>query len=328
MLQLRLVLGRKLGIGRPSTYAPTISTVQKRGYVEKKELEGTPRSYRVITLDEASGEAAEQVETEMTGAERNKLFPTDIGMVVNDFLLLHFETIMDFNFTAEVEEQFDVIAQGQMDWRTMLKNFYAPFKKKVNETLETAERASGERILGEHPESGKVILVRIGRYGPIAQIGASDDEEKQFASLLTTQNLETITFEEALDLFKLPRKLGELEGKVVAAAIGRFGPYVRWDGKFVSLKAANGDDPYTVTYERAVALIQEKIEADAKALIHVFPEDETVRILEGRFGPYIKAGKKNVTIPKGEDPLGITWERAQVLIEEAKNRPVRKRKKS
>ena len=318
----------ELGIGRPSTYAPTISTVQKRGYVEKKELEGTPRSYRVITLDEASGEAAEQVETEMTGAERNKLFPTDIGMVVNDFLLLHFETIMDFNFTAEVEEQFDVIAQGQMDWRTMLKNFYAPFKKKVNETLETAERASGERILGEHPESGKVILVRIGRYGPIAQIGASDDEEKQFASLLTTQNLETITFEEALDLFKLPRKLGELEGKVVAAAIGRFGPYVRWDGKFVSLKAANGDDPYTVTYERAVALIQEKIEADAKALIHVFPEDETVRILEGRFGPYIKAGKKNVTIPKGEDPLGITWERAQVLIEEAKNRPVRKRKKS
>ena len=318
----------ELGIGRPSTYAPTISTVQKRGYVEKKELEGTPRSYRVITLDEASGQAAEQVETEMTGAERNKLFPTDIGMVVNDFLLLHFETIMDFNFTAEVEEQFDVIAQGQMDWRTMLKNFYAPFKKKVNETLETAERASGERILGEHPESGKVILVRIGRYGPIAQIGASDDEEKQFASLLTTQNLETITFEEALDLFKLPRKLGELEGKVVAAAIGRFGPYVRWDGKFVSLKAANGDDPYTVTYERAVALIQEKIEADAKALIHVFPEDETVRILEGRFGPYIKAGKKNVTIPKGEDPLGITWERAQVLIEEAKNRPVRKRKKS
>ena len=318
----------ELGIGRPSTYAPTISTVQKRGYVEKKELEGTPRSYRVITLDEASGRASEQVETEITGAERNKLFPTDIGMVVNDFLLLHFETIMDFNFTAEVEEQFDVIAQGQMDWRTMLKNFYAPFKKKVNETLETAERASGERILGEHPESGKVILVRIGRYGPIAQIGASDDEEKQFASLLTTQNLETITFEEALDLFKLPRKLGELEGKVVAAAIGRFGPYVRWDGKFVSLKAANGDDPYTVTYERAVALIQEKIEADAKALIHVFPEDETVRILEGRFGPYIKAGKKNVTIPKGEDPLGITWERAQVLIEEAKNRPVRKRKKS
>lgn len=316
----------ELGIGRPSTYAPTISTVQKRGYVERKELEGTPRAYRVLELDGNS--VAERQETEITGAERNKLFPTDIGMVVNDFLLEHFDTIMDFNFTADVEEQFDVIARGQMDWRAMLKEFYGPFKKKVEETLENAGRASGERILGNHPESGKVILVRIGRYGPIAQIGDSEDDEKQFASLLTTQNLETITLEEALDLFKLPRKLGELEGKVVAAAIGRFGPYVRWDGKFVSLKKANGDDPYTVTYDRAVELIQEKIEADAKALIHVFEEDETVRILEGRYGPYIKAGKKNVTIPKGEDPNGITWERAQVLIEEAKNRPPKKRRKS
>lgn len=215
-----------------------------------------------------------------------------------------------------------------MDWRTMLKNFYGPFKKKVEDTLVTAERASGERILGNHPDNGKVILVRIGRYGPIAQIGDSNDEEKQFASLLSTQNLETITLEEALDLFKLPRKLGDLEGKVVAAAIGRFGPYVRWDGKFVSLKAANGDDPYTVSYDRAVELIQDKIEADAKALIHVFDEDETVRILEGRYGPYIKAGKKNVTIPKGEDPKGITWDRAQVLIEEAKKRPPKRRRKS
>ena len=316
----------ELGIGRPSTYAPTISTVQKRGYVERKDLDGTPRNYRILELD--NGAVVEHQETEITGAERSKLFPTDIGMVVNDFLLEHFDTIMDFNFTADVEEQFDVIARGQMDWRTMLKEFYGPFKKKVEQTLETAERASGERILGSHPENGKVILVRIGRYGPIAQVGASDDEEKQFASLLTTQNLETITLEEALDLFKLPRKLGELEGKVVAAAIGRFGPYVRWDGKFVSLKKANGDDPYTVSYERAVELIQEKIEADAKALIHVFEEDETVRILEGRYGPYIKAGKKNVTIPKGEDPKGITWDRAQVLIEEAKNRPPKRRKKS
>ncbi|MGB1075436.1 MAG: type I DNA topoisomerase [Flavobacteriales bacterium] len=318
----------ELGIGRPSTYAPTISTVQKRGYVEKKDMEGTPRQYRVLTLEEDSGAVEVKAETEITGAERSKLFPTDIGMVVNDFLLQHFDTIMDFNFTADVEEQFDVIARGQMDWRTMLKNFYGPFKKKVEDTLVTAERASGERILGKHPENGKVILVRIGRYGPIAQIGASDDEEKQFASLLSTQNLETITLEEALDLFKLPRKLGELEGKVVAAAIGRFGPYVRWDGKFVSLKAANGDDPYTVSYERAVELIQDKIEADAKALIHVFDEDETVRILEGRYGPYIKAGKKNVTIPKGEDPKGITWDRAQVLIEEAKKRPPKRRRKS
>ena len=315
----------ELGIGRPSTYAPTIGTIQKRGYVERKDLEGTPRDYRIIDL---IGDKAElRTETEMTGAERSKLFPTDIGIVVNDFLLEHFDRILDFNFTAEVEEQFDVIAQGRMDWRSMLQDFYKPFKKRVDETMDNAERVSGERILGKHPESGKVILVRIGRYGPLAQIGDSTEEEKQFAPLLKTQNLETITLEEALDLFKLPRRLGELEGKVVAAAIGRFGPYVRWDGQFVSLKKAEGDDPYTVTFDRAVELIQAKMEADAKALIKVFDEDDTIRILNGRYGPYIKAGKKNVTIPKTEDPLGITWERAQELIEEAKNRPPRGKKR-
>jgi DNA topoisomerase-1 len=315
----------ELGIGRPSTYAPTISTVQKRGYAEKGDRDGTPRDFRVISLSNDAISA--KTETENTGVERSKLFPTDIGMVVNDFLLQHFDQIMDFNFTAEVEEKFDVIAQGQMDWRIMLEDFYKGFKKNVDLTQENAERASGERILGKHPENGKTILVRIGRYGPLAQIGEPEDEEKEFASLLKTQTLESISLEEALELFKLPRRLGELDGKVVAAAIGRFGPYVRHDGTFVSLKAADGDDPYTVTLERATELLAAKSAADAKALIKVFTEDETVRILEGRYGPYIKAGKKNVTIPKTEDPQTIDWARAQELIEEAAKRPPKGRKK-
>ena len=289
----------ELGIGRPSTYAPTISTVQKRGYVEKADRDGTPRDFRVLTLE--GGSVKDQTDTENTGVERAKLFPTDIGMVVNDFLLKHFVQIMDFNFTAEVEEKFDVIAQGQMDWRNMLKDFYQGFKKNVDETQENAERASGERILGKHPESGKTVLVRIGRYGPLAQIGDPEDEEKEFASLLKSQSLESITMEEALDLFKLPRKLGELDGKVISAAIGRFGPYVRHDGSFVSLKVDEGDDPYTVTLERATELVLAKRAADAKALIKVFEEDETVRIIEGRWGPFIKAGKVNARIPKDED---------------------------
>jgi DNA topoisomerase-1 len=316
----------ELGIGRPSTYAPTVSTVQKRGYVEKGDRDGTPRDFQVIALE--NDKVIASTETENTGVERAKLFPTDIGIVVNDFLIQHFDQIMDFNFTADVEGQFDVIAQGNMDWRTMLTSFYKGFKKDVDETKENAERASGERILGKHPENGKTILVRIGRYGPMAQIGDPEDEEKEFASMLKTQSLESITLEEALDLFKLPRKLGELEDKVVTAAIGRFGPYVRHDGSFVSIKADDGDDPHTITLERAIELVLAKRAADAKALIKVFEEDETVRILEGRYGPYIKAGKKNVKIPKTEEPLSIDWARAQELIEEAAKRPPRKRKKS
>ena len=315
----------ELGIGRPSTYASTIDVMQKRGYVVKEDRDGQPRNYIVQTLKGDS--IATQTETEQAGQERGKLFPTDIGLVVNDFLLEHFPHILDYHFTAGVEEEFDVIAQGQMDWRAMLKRFYAPFKESVETTLEHADRASGERILRVQPESGPQILCRIVRYGPMAQIGGPDDEEKQYASLLPGQSIETLTLEEALDLFKLPRKLGEHNGKVVSAAIGRFGPYVRYDRTFVSLKADDGDDPYTVTLERAIELIQAKLEADAKALIKVFEEDETVRVLNGRYGPYIKAGRVNATIPKTEKPEEITWERAQELIEEAKNRPKRGRKK-
>ncbi len=315
----------ELGIGRPSTYASTIEVMQKRGYVVKEDRDGTPREYRVLTLTASQVSAA--TETENAGQERGKLFPTDIGLVVNDFLLEHFPNILDYNFTADVEEEFDVIARGQLDWRAMLKRFYAPFKETVDTTMENAERASGERILGVHPESGAQILCRIGRYGPMAQIGGPDDEEKQFASLLPGQSIETLTLEEALDLFKLPRTLGDHDGKKITAAIGRFGPYVRYDGKFVSLKADEGDDPYTVTLERAVELIQAKAAADAKALIKVFEEDDTVRVLNGRYGPYIKAGRLNATIPKDEKPEDVTWDRAQELIEEAKNRPKRGRRK-
>ena len=315
----------ELGIGRPSTYASTIDVMQKRGYVVKEDRDGTPRNYRILTLSGPSVSA--ETATENAGQERGKLFPTDIGLVVNDFLLEHFENILDYNFTADVEGEFDVIARGQLDWRAMLKRFYAPFKETVDTTMEHAERASGERILGVHPESGAQILCRIGRYGPMAQIGGPDDEEKQYASLLPGQSIETLTLEEALDLFKLPRTLGEHEGKKVTAAIGRFGPYVRFDGKFVSLKADEGDDPYTVTLERALELIKAKLEADAKALIKVFEEDDTVRVLNGRYGPYIKAGRTNAKIPKDEKPEDLTWARVQELIEEAKNRPKRGRRK-
>ena len=315
----------ELGIGRPSTYASTIDVMQKRGYVVKEDRDGTPRDYRVLSLTGSS--VSGSTETENAGQERGKLFPTDIGLVVNDFLLEHFQNILDYNFTADVEEEFDVIARGQLDWRAMLKRFYAPFKETVDTTMENAERASGERILGVHPESGAQILCRIGRYGPMAQIGGPDDEEKQYASLLPGQSIETLTLEEALDLFKLPRTLGEHDGKKVTAAIGRFGPYVRFDGKFVSLKADEGDDPYTVTLERAMELIKAKLEADAKALIKVFDEDDSIRVLNGRYGPYIKAGRVNATIPKDEKPEDVTWERAQELIEEAKKRPKRGRRK-
>ena len=315
----------ELGIGRPSTYASTIDVMQKRGYVVKEDRDGTPRHYRVLTL--AGPTVTAETATENAGQERGKLFPTDIGLVVNDFLLEHFRNILDYNFTADVEGEFDVIARGQLDWRAMLKRFYAPFKETVDTTMEHAERASGERILGVHPESGAQILCRIGRYGPMAQIGGPDDEEKQYASLLPGQSIETLTLEDALDLFKLPRTLGEHEGKKVTAAIGRFGPYVRFDGKFVSLKADDGDDPYTVTLERALELIKAKLEADAKALIKVFEEDDSVRVLNGRYGPYIKAGRTNAKIPKDEKPEDLTWARVQELIEEAKNRPKRGRRK-
>ncbi|MFZ6051050.1 type I DNA topoisomerase [Halocola ammonii] len=316
----------ELGIGRPSTYAPTISTIQKRGYVEKKELEGKERKYQMLSL---SGDTIKKEEkTEITGAEKGKLFPTDIGIVVNDFLVENFESILDYNFTAKVEKEFDDIAQGMLQWNKMIKSFYSPFHENVEDTLENSEKASGERILGEDPKSGKTVLVRIGRFGPLAQIGAPDDEEKQFASLRADQSINSITLEEALDLFKLPRDLGQFEDKKVVAAIGRFGPYIRHDGKFVSLKPKEGDDPYTIELDRAIELIKAKREQDEKNRIKTFEEDDSIQVLNGRYGPYIKAGKQNVKIPKDKEPEKLTFEEVKELIEEHEKNPPKGRRKA
>lgn len=302
----------ELGIGRPSTYAPTISTVQRRGYVEKKDLDGRPREYHQLTLE--NGLVDDQLKTENTGAERKKLFPTDIGMVVNDFLVDHFTDVLDYNFTASVEKEFDHIADGELQWQKMIAKFYKGFHDEVEETLEHGERATGERKLGQDPESGEPVIVRIGRFGPMAQIGEQDEEKKpRFASLRAGQSIATITLEEALDLFKLPRDLGLFEEKKVVIGVGRFGPYVRHDSKFVSIPKEM--DPLSITLDESVQLIKEKREKDAKALIKTFPEDDTVRILEGRWGPYIKHGKKNVKIPKDVEAASLTLEECLELSE-------------
>ncbi|MBD98455.1 MAG: DNA topoisomerase I [Verrucomicrobia bacterium] len=306
----------ELGIGRPSTYAPTISTVQKRGYVVKESREGEERTYKVLILDDEG--INEEARTERTGAEKNKLFPTDIGSVVTDFLAEHFDKIMDYSFTANVEKQFDDIAAGQLVWNKMINQFYGPFHKNVEKTLEHADRAKGERLLGIDPKSGKEVFARIGRFGPMVQIGKVEDEEKpKFASLLKDQSIETITFEEAMELFKLPREVGEYEDKKITAAIGRFGPYVRWNNLFVSLKKDAGDEPLSVTKERAIELIKEKQEQEKNKFIKVFDEDSSIQVLNGRYGPYIKAGKKNVKIPKDKVPEELTLEECRQLAEAA-----------
>lgn len=312
----------ELGIGRPSTYAPTISTIQKRGYVEKIEREGTERKYLIYTLDK-NGSTHKEIATEITGRERNRISPSDIGIVVTDFLVEHFGDILDYNFTAEVEQQFDEIANGMKEWTEMIKNFYDPFHKTVEDTLEHSERASGERHLGTDPKTGEKVIVRIGRYGPMAQIGDTEGEKKaRFASLRPTQSIETISFEEVMDLFKLPRELGEFEGKVVKANIGRFGPYIQHDGKFVSIKE---DDPMEIGLGRAIELIEEKRIEDAKKIIKTFPEDENMQLLNGRWGPYLKIGKNNFKLPKDiEDVEKLTYEQC---VEISENQPKKSTKK-
>jgi DNA topoisomerase-1 len=284
----------ELGIGRPSTYAPTISTILKRGYVEKRDKEGTPREYTVFKLKNDKILAEKEVEN--TGAEKGKLFPTDLGLVVTDFLKEHFEDIMDYNFTARIEQEFDEVAEGKLQWNKMIDDFYNPFKKDVEETIEHAERISGERELGIDPASGKKVIARMGRYGPMVQIGSANDEEKpQFAKLKNTQSIETISLEEALELFKLPRTLGEFEDKQVTVNIGRFGPYIQHDGKFYSL--GKNYDPYEVTLEEAIPIIVEKREAKEKKTIKVF-EKEKIQVLNGPYGPYLKQGLRNYKLPK------------------------------
>ncbi len=306
----------ELGIGRPSTYAPTISTIQQRGYVEKKELDGVLRSYEVITL--SGNEIKSEVKTERTGADKGKLFPTDIGVVVNDFLVNYFPTILDYSFTANVEEEFDIIAEGRLDWRDMLRKFYSPFHQTVQSTIESASRASGERELGTDPATGKPVIARIGRFGPIIQIGASDDEEKKFASLRPDQSISSISLEEAMKLFSFPKVLGEWNGKNIAVGLGRFGPYVKWDKTFASLRTKEGDDPHTIELDRAIQLVEDKINGVNANLIKSFEERPEIQVIKGRFGPYIKADSDNYKIPKGEDAAALTLERILVIMSETK----------
>ncbi len=312
----------ELGIGRPSTYAPTISTIQKRGYVEKQEREGEERKYQVIELTNDSIQAV--TKSEVTGREKNKLFPTDIGVVVTDFLLDHFEHIMDYHFTAEVEGQFDEIAKGMTNWTQMIKSFYGPFHTSVSDTLEHSERATGERELGVHPVSGKKIIARIGRFGPMIQVGdeKEDGEKPAFASLHGSQSIHSITLEEALELFKLPRTLGELDGEIVKANTGRFGPYVQIGKTFVSLKKE--DDPMTVTLERAKELIEAKRTEDANKIIKVFPENTDVQLLNGRYGAYLKIGKDNFKLPKGTEAENLSLEECLAIAADQANAPKKK----
>lgn len=315
----------ELGIGRPSTYAPTISTIQNRGYVVKEDREGKTRNYFVLTL--LNKKVVKEQKSEITGAEKSKLFPTDIGAVVNDFLVQHFNGIVDFHFTAGVEKQFDEIAQGLEDWTKMLKKFYDPFHQEVEETIKTADRASGERELGIDPKSGKKMSVRIGRYGPFVQIGeAVEGEEKPaYASLRMGQMIETITLEEALELFKLPKKIGVFEDKEMTVAIGKFGPYIRHNSMFYSLP--KGIDPLDADEKLGIEIIENKRKADAEKLIKTFTEDEAIRIENGRWGPYIKFGKLNVKIPKGKEPEELSYADCKALVETAEKEPKKPVKK-
>jgi len=310
----------ELGIGRPSTYAPTISTIQKREYVIKESRDGTPRNYVEMII--AKGNFTEATKTENTGAEKQKLFPTNIAMVVNDFLVEHFPNVIDFSFTARVEKEFDDIASGGQVWQDMLESFYSKFHQSVADTeLVSRQDVNSSREIGVHPVSGKMIIARLGKFGPLVQIGDSEDEEKQFASLKKGQFIENLTLEDALELFKLPRDVGMFEDKKVVAAIGRFGPYIRHDGAFVSL--GKEQDPLSITEIEAIQLIKDKREADAKKHIKSFEEDPEIQVLNGRWGPYIKKGKDNFKIPKGKEAETLTYAETIEIIE---NQPEVKKK--
>lgn len=293
----------ELGIGRPSTYAPTISTIQQREYVLKGDREGEKRNYDILTLKD--GKISDTTKTEMVGNEKSKLLPTDVGTVVNDFLIEYFPNILDYNFTANVEKQFDEVAEGEMQWTSMMSDFYNGFHPSVQDTLAIkTEHKVGERILGNEPASGKTVSVKIGRFGPVVQIGTVDDEEKpRFAQMKKGQSMETITLEEALELFKLPRTLGDFEEKTVTIGTGRFGPYVRHDGKYISLPKEA--DPMEITLEEAETLILAKRQAEAQKIIKKFEEDPDLEILNGRYGPYIAYKGSNYKIPKTVVPQDL-----------------------
>ena len=307
----------ELGIGRPSTYAPTISTIINRKYIEKGTVEGVERKYLQLTL--ANQELQNHTLLETIGSDKGKLVPTDIGMIVNDFLVAHFSAVLDFNFTAKVEQDFDDIADGKEDWRQMLKEFYGKFHPTVEHVKENAERESGERILGKDPESGKTVLVRLGKFGPMAQIGAPDDEQKKFASLRPDQQLHLVTFEQVLDLFKLPKNLGDYQDQQVDVNNGRFGPYVRYGKMFVSLP--KGMDPLDVDMDFAIQLIEEKKKADAPVYVY---EDLPVQKGTGRFGPFIKWNNMFINVNKKYDFDSLSDADIIELIETKKQKEIDK----
>lgn len=302
----------ELGIGRPSTYAPTISTIQQREYVEKGEKEGEERSFNILTLKDK--QISDVIRTEITGTEKSKLFPTDIGTVVNDFLTEYFPDILDYNFTANVEKEFDEVAEGEKQWTDTMKNFYGKFHTSVETTLALkTEHKVGERILGEEPATGKPVSVKIGRFGPVVQIGTADDEDKpRFAQMKKGMSMETITLEEALELFKLPRKVGEFEGKTATVGVGRFGPYIYHNSMYVSLP--KGVDPMEVTMEECIELILAKREAEAKKHIKSFAEEPELEILNGRYGPYLAYKKNNYKIPKDVVPQDLNLQTCLEII--------------
>ncbi|NDW18931.1 type I DNA topoisomerase [Dysgonomonas sp. 216] len=302
----------ELGIGRPSTYAPTISTIQNREYVEKGNIEGIERRYNTLTLSD--GKITDKEKTETAGADKNKLIPTDIGIVVNDFLIQYFPSILDYNFTASVEKEFDQVADGEEEWTKMIDRFYKVFHPIVDEAINIqTDHKVGERILGTDPKTGRQVSVKIGRFGPMVQIGTQDEEEKPiFASLQKSQSISSITLDEALKLFGLPRSLGEFENKEMTVAIGRFGPYVRHNSQFVSLP--KGSDPYTISADEAIELILDKRKKDSEKIIKTFEEDTDLQILNGRYGPYIAYQKKNYKIPKTANPSELKFEEAMKII--------------
>src|SRR6476660_2004489 len=299
----------ELGIGRPSTYAPTISTIQKREYVEKRDKEGLPRAFRVLVLKDDS--ISKREGSENTGAEKAKLFPTDLGLVVTDFLKQYFDDIMDYGFTAKIEQEFDEVANGKLKWNDMIEEFYGPFKKDVDKTIETAERVKGERVLGTDPESGKPVVARMARYGPIIQIGSADEEEKpRFAKVPTGQSIETITFDEAMALFKLQAAMGSYDGKELSVNIGRFGPYVKWGDEFVSIP--RGTDLATVDVEKAIEYIKAKQVADAPVGEY---DDKPITQGAGSFGPFIKWDGMFINVPRRYDFQNLTQDEMNQLIE-------------
>jgi len=299
----------ELGIGRPSTYAPTISTIQKRGYVEKRDKEGTPRAFRILALKDDV--ITKREASENTGAEKSKMFPTDLGLLVTDFLKQYFDDIMDYGFTAKIEKEFDDVADGKLQWNEMLEEFYGPFKKDVDKTIESAERVKGERVLGNDPESGKPVIARMARYGPIIQIGSADEEEKpRFAKVPTGQSIETITFEEAMALFKLQAAMGSYDGKELSVNIGRFGPYVKWGDEFISIP--RGTDLGTVDTEKAIEFIKAKQVAEAPVGEY---DNKPITKGTGRFGPFIKWDGLFINVPRRYDFDNLTQAEMNELIE-------------